>query len=117
EACRDMLAGLNRNPIIPEFYRNLESTLLKNWPNEPFVYQIKGRFHIDEAWNSRGSGYSDSVTEKGWKGFTDHLNTAAEALEIAWKLGPTNPHIAVEMLTVELGQGQGRERMELWFNR
>lgn len=117
DACRDMIAGMNRNPMVLEFYRNLEPYLLKNWPNEPFVYQLKGRFHIDEAWKSRGSGYSDSVTEKGWEGFKDHLNTAAEAFEKAWKLGPTNPQIAVEMITVELGQGQGRERMELWFNR
>jgi hypothetical protein len=117
EACRDMFAALGRNAMVPEFYRHLEPILLKNWPNEPFIYQIKGHFHLDEAWKSRGSGYSDSVTEKGWEGFKDHLNTAAEALEKAWKLGPTNPQIALEMIRVELGQAQGRERMELWFNR
>jgi len=38
-------------------------------------------------------------------------------LEHAWKLYPKDPEIAHQMMTVMLGQGGGRDRMELWFNR
>jgi len=117
EACRDFFASLNRNAMIQQFYSKLEPILLTNWPNEAFVYQIKGRHHIDEAWRARGSGYSDSVTKDGWKLFRDQLDQAEEALEKAWKLNPRDPQIAREMISLELGQGKGRERMELWFNR
>jgi hypothetical protein len=117
QACRDMLDGLNRNPTVPQVYRDLERPLLERWPGEPFVYQFKGGFHIDEAWRARGSGYADSVSQDGWKGFSDHLKLAAEALEQAWKLGPTNAVVAYQMMYVELGQGQGRDRLDLWFNR
>ena len=32
-------------------------------------------------------------------------------------MNPRDARIPTKMLTVELGQGQGRQRMELWFNR
>jgi hypothetical protein len=45
------------------------------------------------------------------------LAKADKALESAWQLDPTNAYAAEQMISVELGQGQGRDRMELWFNR
>jgi hypothetical protein len=69
------------------------------------------------AWNARGSGWAYTVSDKGWKDFSKHLATAESALEHAWKLYPKDTEIAHQMMTVELGQGQGRERMELWFKR
>jgi hypothetical protein len=69
------------------------------------------------AWKARGTGGSDTVTEEGWKGFKDHLAVAEQALTEGWKVDPTSSRIATEMLSVELGQGKGRERMELWFER
>jgi hypothetical protein len=57
------------------------------------------------------------VTEQGWEKLGDHLDQAAEALEKAWKLAPTNATIATEMMRVELGQGKGRDRLERWFGR
>jgi hypothetical protein len=38
-------------------------------------------------------------------------------LNTAWKLDRNEPRIAVKMISVELGQGKGRDRMELWFQR
>lgn len=69
------------------------------------------------AWNARGSGYADSVTEKGWDTFARHLAEAERVLERSWDLDPTLESTAVEMMRVELGQGKGRNRMELWFSR
>jgi hypothetical protein len=43
--------------------------------------------------------------------------TAADALTAAWEKDHTNAAAATAMITVELGQGQGRDRMELWYRR
>lgn len=45
------------------------------------------------------------------------LALAEAALTKAWELEPTLPWAATAMLTVELGQGRGLERMQTWFQR
>ncbi|MDB5324342.1 MAG: hypothetical protein JWN40_5973 [Phycisphaerales bacterium] len=78
---------------------------------------IKGEFYTKWAWQARGGGFAGTVTPEGWKTMADRLAVAQAALEEAWTLDPTNCDAATRMLTVELGQGQGRDRMELWFKR
>ena len=118
EACRDLLASLDKWPNqYPEYFKALEPILQEHWPKEGFVLLLKGEFEINQAWRARGSGYADTVTEDGWKQFSTHLAQAAQALEKAWKLSPSNPKIAIQMMQVELGEGKGRKRMELWFDR
>jgi hypothetical protein len=83
---------------------------------------VKGYFYVDYAWDARGNGPASTVTEQGWKDMAARLKEAEAALEEAWKIAPhgANPldaRIAVKMMGVELGQGKGRERMELWFER
>ena len=48
---------------------------------------LEGEFQINEAWKARGGGYSDTVTEKGWEGFREHLAEARKYFTKAWKLG------------------------------
>ena len=100
-----------------ELYLELEPVLFKNWPAEPTLYLLKGWLYCDYAWEARGSGWADSVTSGGWAGFEKRLEIAEQALDKAWKLDPTDARIARWMITVELGQGRGRDRMEQWFQR
>jgi hypothetical protein len=78
---------------------------------------IKGRAHTEMAWHARGNDYAYAVTDEGWRLFEKNLDVAATALEQAWKLNPKDVRIPLAMMTVELGQGKGRERLELWFQR
>jgi hypothetical protein len=118
KACVEMLTiSSNNKKTFPEAYQAMEGPLFKNFGNTYVPYFLKGKFHVDMAWRSRGTGTSDKVTEEGWKGFQDHLAMAEQALTEGWKVDPTSSRIATEMLSVELGQGKGRERMELWFER
>lgn len=100
-----------------DFYFSLESIVFKNWPSEPDLYLQKGRFYADYAWKARGNGYADSVTSQGWSQYGQRLDVAEAALTKAWELNPHDERIARAMLTVELGQGKGRPRMEQWFQR
>jgi hypothetical protein len=91
--------------------------LAKSAVNPSTVLTVQGAFNADYAWDARGNGFANTVTADGWKLFAERLNKADAALEKAWSLDSTNSEAATLMLEVELGQGKGRNRMELWFKR
>jgi len=118
EACDSLLEAVKNNQRqYEEFYQALEPTLFRNWPADSALYLLKGRFYTHDAWLARGRGFADKVTEEGWRVFADRLAEAEQALGKAWELNPRDERIACEMMTVELGQGKGRPRMEMWFKR
>ncbi len=100
-----------------QMYHDIETALFANWPNDYHPWLMKGIAHIEMAWLARGSGYAGTVNDEGWKLFGEHLATAEDAFEHAWKINPDDPNIAIRMIKVKLGQGGGREQMELWFKR
>jgi hypothetical protein len=118
DACHEMfrIAEANKKQY-EDCYNLIEGSLFKNWPDASAVWLIKGEAYIKKAWFARGGDYADKVTDEGWRLFKEHLDTAEASLNRAWKLNPKDPRIAVMMMRVELGQGQGRDRMELWFQR
>ncbi len=77
---------------------------------------LEGEYQIKEAWKARGGGYTDTVTEKGWEGFREHLAEARECLTKAWKLQPNLPLAPCRMIYVSLGDS-GLAEMRTWFDR
>jgi hypothetical protein len=98
-------------------FDKVEPVLAKARPESSILYTYRGSFLTRYAWDARGGGYANSVTDEGWRGFAQRLALAQTALEKAWQLDSTNADAPRLMLTVELGQGEGRQRMELWFRR
>lgn len=102
-------------------YANLYQSIEKRLPpaaaGDPVFLLLEGEANIAQAWQFRGGGYADTVTKEGGKLFEQDLAIAAKVLTKAWQLNPGDVRIPLQMLSVELGQGQGRERMELWFKR
>lgn len=94
--------------IEPELFANHEKAV---------GLLVKGWFYIATAWQSRGDEIANKVTAQGWVDFNRRLEIAENALSEAWELNPHEARIPTAMLTVELGQGKGRERMEMWFTR
>lgn len=78
---------------------------------------LKGKSYIDLAWEARGSGYANTVTEEGWKLFRHRLQVAVEALEESWKLDPKNPAVPALMLSAALGNEAVRKDVRVWFER
>lgn len=80
---------------------------------------VDGNYHIDEAWRARGSGTADSVSEKGWEGFSSHLGQARTSLTKAWQLRPDLPEAASRMITVAMADpaDYGAQQMRQWFDR
>ncbi len=100
-----------------DFYNRAEPILMKNWPNDSEIWTIKGYFYIQYAWVARGDGLADTVTEEGARLMEERLGKAEKALTKAWEINPHDARIARWMLTLELGQRKGRDRMEMWFQR
>ncbi len=93
---------------------------LKELKGEPWLTNmVGGRYHIDAAWEARGSGWANSVTEEGWKQFNAHLSASYECLKKAYELEPKYPEAATAMITVMMGGGaQGpNENPRTWFDR
>ena len=95
----------------------LESLLKTNRSETEPWFRFVGGLEVRRAWDDRGGGYVSKVTAQGWRGFEEHLNKAEEALTRAWQMDTNQTDTAYQMMRVELGQGQGRDRMEMWFNR
>ncbi len=118
DACEQLLNTVQQNRQQYErFYQAFEPIIFKNWPSNASLYLLKGTFYTKYAWHARGSDYASKVTDKGWDLFAQRLAEAEKALTKAWEMDPHNARIACKMITVELGQGEGRPRMELWFKR
>lgn len=118
EAGSELISALpNDTNIFEQEYPPIEAPLLANWPNAAPVWLLKGEADTQLAWLYRGNGSGDTLAKAAVEGFEQNLDVADKALSRAWKLDPTDARIAVAMLNVELGQGQGRTRMEMWFNR
>jgi hypothetical protein len=108
--------GLPRSTV--EFvFKKLEPDLVKNWADVAIVHRVRGIHYRHAAWRARGNGLADTVKPESWEVFSARLESAEEALDKAWALDSTDLGTALEMMTVELGQGKGRERMETWFRR
>jgi hypothetical protein len=96
---------------------NLESILKAGWGTTEQWLRFEGNVEVNRAWGDRGGGWTSSLAEKGGEGFAEHLSKAEQVLEKAWQMNSNNIQTPYLMMRVELGQGQGLSRMELWFNR
>ena len=75
---------------------------------------LDGEREIRAAWQVRGHGWADTVTEEGWQGYRDHLAKAREHLTQAWNLQPGFPMAPRLMITVALGDS---DETRTWFDR
>ena len=98
-------------------FEKIHPEFVKAFPGGAMPHQLRGLFFVKYAWDGRGRGWAKDVKDEGWKLFAERLEQAEKSLEEAWRLDPADPEIAAAMITVELGQGRGRERMEMWFRR
>ncbi|HEY9715803.1 MAG TPA: DUF4034 domain-containing protein, partial [Chroococcales cyanobacterium] len=105
DAFYDDLSGYNSNRF--GYWSTYLPTLdewMKAKPNTATAAVLKSEYLTDRAWQSRGGGYSNTVSEDGWKGFENDLKEARQVLE-KHKAGGACPVWYDEMSTVALGQG------------
>jgi beta-lactamase regulating signal transducer with metallopeptidase domain len=71
------------------------------------------------AWEARGGGWADTVTEGQWKGFREHLGKARRHLTDAWKANPRFPEAPERMIMVATGGDDSSpgDSARAWFDR
>ncbi len=117
--CGILWIGGNRKngEVSKRHYDELEAALRKNKTcSEAIFLTIKGLFYSDWAWEARGSGFSDSVTEEGAKLFNERLLVAQPCLEQAWALDRSNEYICKQLVKAS-GAQQDMNALEIWFQR
>lgn len=91
--------------------------LLEKSKIDPWVAKmLAGQIELGIAWEARGGGYVNTVTDKGWQEFNEHSKLACKYLEDAWKMHPEWPEAAGALVYVTMGTGDAKD-MAQWFNR
>ena len=103
---------------LPSLAMHKIVTAVKSIPDaDPVaVLYLEGQWHIQAAWQDRGSDWADKVTAKGWAGFGDELAKARTALVQANTLDPRIAEPATAMIHVCMGESNADE-MRTWFDR
>jgi hypothetical protein len=98
-------------------FDHVDAILAKTPALKAIRLQTRGKFLIRFAWEARGNGFANTVTEEGWMKFHERLTEARKVLEECWTLKPGDYRTANLMLTIEKGIGRERAEMEKWFER
>ena len=77
---------------------------------------VKAAIRIKNAWAWRGSGWADSVTEDGWKGFSRNLKEADGFLGEAYRLNAREPLVGCLGITLA-NAGESSAEPKEWFRR
>ncbi|MDX2079266.1 MAG: hypothetical protein SFU53_00635 [Terrimicrobiaceae bacterium] len=72
---------------------------------------VLGDFLTDWAWTARGSGWAKDVTPEGWRLMNERLALGEKILEKARTDYPQDVRLPLELMRVELGQGDGKFRL------
>ena len=79
--------------------------------------QARCTFLRSYAWEARGNGYADTVTEEGNRLMQERLDDARRSIERAWTLRPGDALTACCGLDTTIGGSGDRAEMEEWFRR
>lgn len=113
-----LLSAVNMSPgPMEEISKRLNATLDSADAPENLQALCMGNFFTDWAWTARGTGWAKSVTPQGWSLMKERLASAQKVLEKAQENFPDDPSLPTELLTVELGQGIGKYRMQRLFDQ
>jgi tetratricopeptide (TPR) repeat protein len=118
DSAHDALAGYRKLGYdLDKAWGGIDKVLAGEKSLEVTRLLLKGDFHIQWAWQARGTGPTKSVPANDAKKFDDRLQIARQSLEKSLQVAPHYDMPATLMLTVEKGQSRGREEMEKWFDR
>lgn len=104
------VCGMQKNARLLDRLLAAGSDRVDPW----FALMMRGQRAYDQAWEARGSGYADTVTEDGWAGFQGSMEEAHGFLTRAWKLHPEFPGAAALMIDCVRGD---RSACRMWFDR
>lgn len=95
------------------------TTLYDEWisqrPHSAMAWLVSGFQFIHWAWEARGGGTADTVTQNGYRKFFSRLNDAHEAFSRSIELDKKYADPYVGLMTIAMGTGYERERLWDYF--
>jgi hypothetical protein len=91
--------------------------LCEKAPRSAWARTLHGELLVHLAWDARGSGFSNTVTDEGWRVFHDRLKDAKTELEKAYELDPKLPYAPMWLITVALALQLGDDACQSWFEK
>ncbi len=86
-------------------------------PNSATAWLVRGVHTKNWAWEARGSGLADTVSEKGFKLFFERLARAEEELLRAAELDPADPTPWAHLVMVGVGAQKSLDKIQEWFQQ
>jgi len=86
----------------------------KKYPGSITAQIVHARMLVNYAWEARGAGWADTVTDEGWGVFFERLNEARAMLDKNPK-AKSCPGYYSTMMTVALGQSWPRDDFDRLF--
>jgi hypothetical protein len=118
QAAQNLFELLARNPSeMTNAYNRLDAVMSGAHLNSATPEFIKATFYKTYAWEARGHGTADKVSQAAWDLFWDRLGIAGKALQKAYSRDPQDPEIPTAMIGIALGLQNDRAEMEKWFER
>ncbi|MEU7999716.1 hypothetical protein AB0B66_00875 [Catellatospora sp. NPDC049111] len=113
------------DPARHSFYVGIASTKsgLMEWiddavrtdPEPTLPLLVKGLKAIGWAWEARGGGYADSVSDDAWKVFAQRLVVAENCLDDVLDRDPKNVEALVGMITLANARSKGLDEIQRAF--
>ena len=72
--------------------------LVKAKPDLHWPYLVRGKFYIKYSWYFRGTGYSNTVSQKSWDGLHKYLGLVQLNLEKVHEMSPKDAEASVAMI-------------------
>jgi len=107
------------HPTEPDWRQHLR--LLEQWKNlRPRSITARvalAESYVSYGWDARGTGYSDSVSDSGWKLMAQRVQNAKGILDQASRLGAKCPEWYIAMLDVAQGQNWPLDQITAVFEQ
>jgi hypothetical protein len=78
---------------------------------------LAAEYRKNWAWDARGRGFANTVTDGGWKLFDERIRLAEEAARKGWGLDPCIAANPIQMIWVCIAKSEDRPEMEKWYRR
>lgn len=83
---------------------------IKERPQSPYARVALARAYLDYAWEARGSGYANTVSDEGWEKFRERLEQSRAVLDEDPKIKSKCPSAFVVYAELEKGQSGEKEQ-------
>jgi hypothetical protein len=90
---------------------------LKLHPDSYLANAGYGMFYLNYAWNARGRGYGQTISQKGWAEFHNRLRLATKYLNKAYEIDSTKVGVPARLISIaKVNPDLPNSDVEKWFN-